>query len=128
MKGELCTAGGDDGEGEVGEDVEVRLTKAVFGGHTVFPVLDPCKGGWIKFIGRGVIVEMGAVDADPDNGSEVGTFSGESCTADEVAECPIFFVGEIGVGMLSHGGEKGCAAARGSAAGVYANGGSCQCE
>ena len=113
MEGELCAAGGDDGEGKVAEDVEVGLPEAVFFGHAVFVPGDPVCGEGVKVCVGCVILGMPAVEGDAGYCGDVGDFVGEAHPADEGVEGLVLVVGEgdvevfSGAGLFCHEGRGG---------------------
>ena len=109
MEGVLCAAGGDDGEGEVAEDVKAGLAEFVFCGYAVFVPGDPFCGEGVK-VGVGcVILCMPAVEGGVTDCGDVGDFVGEAHPMDEGVEGLILVVGEedvevfSGAGLFCHG-------------------------
>ncbi len=114
VPGGLGAAGGDDGEGEVGDDVEELLAELVFLGHAVFVPGDPCEGFGVEAGFRGVVVGVPAVEGDAGYCGEVGGAVGEALVLDVLVELLVFLEGEVGVCVSFHGcdglpvgGERG---------------------
>lgn len=114
VPGGLGAAGGDDGEGEVGDDVEELLAELVFLGHAVFVPGDPCEGFGVEAGFWGVVVGVPAVEGDAGYCGEVGGAVGEALVLDVLVELLVFLEGEVGVCVSFHGcdglpvgGERG---------------------
>lgn len=103
VPGGLGAAGGDDGEGEVGDDVEELLAELVFLGHAVFVPGDPCEGFGVEAGFRGVVVGVPAVEGDAGYCGEVGGAVGEALVLDVLVELLVFLEGEVGVCVSFHG-------------------------
>ena len=103
VPGGLGAAGGDDGEGEVGDDVEELLAELVFLGHAVFVPGDPCEGFGVEAGFRGVVVGVPAVEGDAGYCGEVGGAVGEALMLDVLVELLVFLEGEVGVCVSFHG-------------------------